>query len=270
MVNRVPLLAGNWKMNKGPLEAENFVKDLASTIHDNESLSKAVKARIVEIGVFPPFVSLERAKKGIFISGIPMSLGAQNMHWEDNGAFTGEVSGEMLKEVGCKYVILGHSERRHIFREINEMIGKKMKKALSIGLKPILCVGETLEERDGGITESVVEEQLEEAFRGLTGPLNQEGNVIIAYEPVWAIGTGRKASDEDAQRMCLFIRKFIGDKFGSTAAQNVRILYGGSVKPDNTKGLMSQTDVDGALIGGASLDVESFLGIVKNTIDVLL
>ncbi|MDR9770826.1 MAG: triose-phosphate isomerase [Acetomicrobium sp.] len=127
-MNRVPFLAGNWKMNKGPLEAENFIKNLASTIHDNESLSKAVKAGIVEIGVFPPFVSLERAKKGISISGIPMSLGAQNMHWEDNGAFTGEVSGEMLKEVGCEYVILGHSERRHIFQETNEIIGKKMKK----------------------------------------------------------------------------------------------------------------------------------------------
>lgn len=264
MKKRIPFFAGNWKMNKGPSETERFIRELATAIVGDEAVFGAVKANEIEIGVFPPFVSLERAKSAIESANALISLGAQNMHWEDSGAFTGEVSGTMIKETGCKYVILGHSERRHIFGETDDMIEMKMRKAIALGIKPVLCVGETLEERDKGMTESVVEGQLKEAFKALGTPQSFEIGIVIAYEPVWAIGTGRKASDEDAQRVCAFIRSFLESNFGSHVAQAVRILYGGSVKPDNAMGLMSQQDIDGALIGGASLDVSSFIGIIKN------
>lgn len=268
-MRRVPFLAGNWKMHKGPKETKEFIVELFAAIAKDTSLKGFLKENKVELGIFPPFVSLETAGREIASADISLSLGAQNMHWEDSGAFTGEIAGKMLMEVGCKYVILGHSERRHIFGESDETIGKKMNKALEIGLKPVLCVGETLEERDEGITETVVKRQLEEALRSLREHENIKDNIVIAYEPVWAIGTGRKANDEDAQSVCAYIRKFIEERFGSTAAEGIRILYGGSVKPDNAKGLMEQKDIDGALIGGASLDVGSFLEISRNTIEAL-
>jgi len=264
MKKRIPFFAGNWKMNKGPSETEKFVKQLISAIAGDDAICNALKANEIEVGIFPPFVSLERANSAIKSADVLISLGAQNMHWEDSGAFTGEVSGVMIKETGCKYVILGHSERRHIFGETDDVIEMKIRKAVTLGLKPILCVGETLEERDKGITESVVERQLKEALKALKTHQTFETGIVIAYEPVWAIGTGRKASDEDAQKVCAFIRSFLENNFGSCVAQEVPILYGGSVKPDNAKGLMSQKDIDGALIGGASLEVESFLGIITN------
>jgi triosephosphate isomerase len=252
MIKRTPLIAGNWKMNLGPEEATKLIKGIAEGINDIEG---------VEVLVAPPFTSLAAVKEAIGES--PIFLAAQNMHWKKSGAFTGEISPQMLIEAGCSHVILGHSERRSLFKETNEMIDLKVNAAIAAGLIPIICVGETLEERDSGNTFEVVKEQLAGSLKGLTDAGEMPNTTILAYEPVWAIGTGRTATPDQAQEVHHFIRGWIIEAFDTDTADNTRILYGGSVKPDNAKDLMARPDIDGALVGGASLKVDSFMGIIR-------
>lgn len=248
---RKPFIAGNWKMN---LELQSAV-ELASKIA--VSLNSEVFQK-VDVAIAPPFPLLYPVYQSIKGSGV--RLCAQNCYYEPKGAFTGEVSVAMLKSIGCELVIVGHSERRQYFKESDEMINKKVKATLQQGLFPILCVGETLEERETGKTIDVVRTQVE---RGLEG-LDKEDiiKVTIAYEPVWAIGTGKTAKPYQAQEVHEFIRNFISEKWGKEASQKVRIQYGGSVTPENAKELLSQPDIDGALVGGASLKADSFVSIV--------
>ncbi len=246
---RIPIIAGNWKMYKTIGQAIQFAKDL----RDME-LPGGCKVIIC-----PPATALYPVYN--IIKGTFVGLGAQNMYYAAEGAYTGEVSPVMLRDAGCDYVILGHSERRQYFGETDRSVSLKAAAALENGLIPIICVGETLEERESGDTGKVVSEQLEGSLQGLT-PV-QAAKVIIAYEPVWAIGTGKTASAGDAQQVNGLIRDFLTEKFGAEIAQEVPVLYGGSVKPDNISSLMAQPDIDGALVGGASLDVESFAAIIK-------
>lgn len=247
---RRPLIVGNWKMYKTPAEAAAFVTQL-------REVTAAVQD--VEIVVAPSFPALLPVRD--LLAGSAIGLAAQNMHWEPEGAFTGEVAPPMLTDAGCRYVILGHSERRQYFGEDDAFVNRKVRAALEHGLIPIVCVGESLAEREAGLTEKVVTSQVEQCLAGLAG--NAVANLVIAYEPVWAIGTGRTASPADAQEVNARIRELVRDLFGADAADRVRILYGGSVKPDNTRELMSRPDIDGALVGGASLQVESFTGIIR-------
>jgi len=246
---RKPLIAGNWKMHKTPEEARAFASQL---------LEELKEEREVEVVVAPPFVSLLPVKEAL--GDGPIKLAAQNVHWEREGAFTGEVSPLMLKEVGCEYVIVGHSERRGYFGETDEVVNRKVKALLDVGLKPILCVGETLKEREEGKTFKVVEVQVRGGLKDLEAEEGKE--LVVAYEPVWAIGTGRTATPHQAQEVQAFIRKLLGGLFGEVARE-IRILYGGSVKPENIAELMAEEDIDGALVGGASLKVDSFVKIVR-------
>jgi triosephosphate isomerase len=248
---RTPLVAGNWKMNPGSLRE---ARDLAAGIRRELEAGKAP-----ETVVFPPFLALPAV--GEALRGGPVGLGAQDVHWEAKGAFTGEVSAGMLKEAGCTHVILGHSERRHIMGETNEMVNRKVKAALAAGLTPIVCVGELLEERNMGVTREVVERQIAKGLDGLSA--DDLVRTVIAYEPVWAIGTGKTATPRQAHEVHHYLRKLLAQRAGGAAAERVRILYGGSVKPDNIKELMAEEDVDGALVGGASLEVSSFVKIVR-------
>lgn len=242
---RRPLIAGNWKMHKTVKEALSLVKELRDRI--GEPVDR-------DVLVCPPFTALHAVSKEIKESSI--LLGAQNMFYELEGAFTGEISPLMLKEVGCSYVILGHSERRRIFKEDDELINRKVLSAVKNGIVPILCVGETLEERERGKVEEVIENQLKKGLDGV------EGEFVIAYEPVWAIGTGKTATPFQAQEVHEFVRSVLSEIFGKDFAESVRILYGGSVKPENAKSLLSMPDIDGALVGGASLKADSFSKIV--------
>lgn len=246
---RKPIIAGNWKMHKTRGEAVALVK----------ALKPLVARAACEVVVCPPFTALTAVAEEI--AGSNIVLGAQNMHWEKEGAFTGEISPAMLKELGVKYVILGHSERRQYFAETNETVNLKVKAAFAYGLVPIVCVGETLTEREAGKTEEVLEDQVRNSLAGLTE--NEAAELVVAYEPVWAIGTGRTASEGDAQASIAFIRRLLADMYGEDTAARVRIQYGGSVKPENIAGLMAQPDIDGALVGGASLQAESFAAIVN-------
>lgn len=247
---RPKVIAGNWKMNKDLRESAELINGLKSKL---AKLPNGVKAIVC-----PPFTSLESAKKQL--EGSPIELGAQNMYYEDEGAFTGEVSPKMLKAVGCQYVILGHSERRQYFRETDEFINTKAKKAIASGLVPIICVGETLEEREKNITHQVVSTQVKGCLRDI--PASEVEKLIIAYEPVWAIGTGKVATPQQAQEVHALIRKLVGQLYNPTTADKVVIQYGGSVKPDNAKELLHQPDIDGALVGGACLKADSFAAIV--------
>ncbi|HDG97363.1 MAG TPA: triose-phosphate isomerase [Desulfobacterales bacterium] len=252
MDQRKPLIAGNWKMNLSIPEGITLARTL------REELQGINTPNVL---VAPPFTFLSSLWEIIKGSGI--LLGAQNMHWEDFGAFTGEISGKMLMEVGCTHVILGHSERRHVFRETDDMIDKKVKKAFELGLTPILCIGETLEEREAGKTFHILEKQLSCSLATIIEKASLPNDLILAYEPVWAIGTGRTATPQQAQEAHKFVREWIEENFGEKSAQDIRILYGGSVKPDNIASLMAMPDIDGALVGGASLKAESFLGIIR-------
>lgn len=251
---RRPVIAGNWKMNKTIVEAVDLAKKLKIQLAE-------VKDRTVV--VCPPYPSLQAVSDELHDSDI--AVGGQNLFWEDSGAYTGEVSGPMLKSAGCTYVIIGHSERRQFFGETNESVNRKLLTALKNCLLSIVCVGETLEQREKGETFKVIEKQIKEGTKGLgTGDPSASlgaiwGLVIIAYEPVWAIGTGKVATVDQAEEIHAFIRKLLPPE----VAQQVRILYGGSVKPDNIKELMAQKDIDGALVGGASLKAEDFAAIVK-------
>ena len=248
---RKPIIAGNWKMYKTISEAVAFVEELKR--------AEGADSSAVEVVLCPPFTALYPMAQAL--KGAPIGLGAQNMHWEAEGAFTGEVSPYMLKEAGCTHVIIGHSERRQFFGETDEGVNKKVKAALAVGLIPMLCVGELLAERESGITEKVIKTQTVAGLAGLTG--EHVSGLVIAYEPVWAIGTGKTASDADAQQVNAYIRTLVGELYDANVAAQVRIQYGGSVKPDNAAGLMGMPDIDGALVGGASLDVNNFCGILK-------
>ncbi|KUK10067.1 MAG: Triosephosphate isomerase [Clostridia bacterium 41_269] len=246
---RIPLIVGNWKMNLTTKEAASLVEKLKSRFSNIEG---------VEVAVCPPFTSLETVSKLCKESSI--HVGAQNMFWEEQGAYTGEISPLMLKDLGCKYVILGHSERRQFFGETNENVSRKVKSALKHNIIPIICVGETLAQREAGETDRVCREQLQESLKGID---NLEGNeIVVAYEPVWAIGTGKTASPKDADHVANFIRLILANMYSAKTAERVRILYGGSVKPENIVEFMAQPNIDGALVGGASLKADSFGEIV--------
>ncbi len=247
---RKKVIAGNWKMNKDI----SGTAELISGIINNIDFSKVNS----EIIVCPPFISLETAAE--LIKSTPIKVGAQNMFFEESGAYTGEISASMLVSAGCSYVILGHSERRAIFNESNEWINKKVRQALASGLKPIFCVGETLEQREKGVMKDVLKTQITEGLKGISE--SQMAEIIIAYEPVWAIGTGKTASPEEAEEVHLFIRDLIAEMFNAGVANNLIIQYGGSVKPNNAKELLSQPNIDGALIGGAALKADSFIDII--------
>ena len=245
------LLAGNWKMYKTVDEAVDLIEALKAGLHTQHG---------VDIAVCTPFTALLKVSELLQNSNI--DLGAQNMHASKEGAFTGEISPLMLKDVGCRYVILGHSERRQYFHETDKIVNEKIKSAISCKLDPIVCVGELLEEREKNQTFDVVSRQLSGALDGLTP--EQISELVIAYEPVWAIGTGKTATSQQAQEVHQFIRKQLIAKSTPAIAKNIRILYGGSVKPDNIADLVAQADIDGGLIGGASLKAESFIQIVEN------
>ena len=247
---RKPFIAGNWKMNNTIEESKSLVSELASLVNNVDN---------VEIGVSPTAICLSPVIEAAKSSNV--LVGAQNLYWEKSGAYTGEWSGEMLKDAGTDFVIIGHSERRQYFGETNETVNKKVKSAFEAGLTPIMCVGETLEERESDKAFEVIKDHVENGLSGLDSALAP--NVVIAYEPVWAIGTGKTASKEQAQEIHAYIRQLLTDMFDANIAEQIRIQYGGSVKPDNVKELMAQPDIDGALVGGASLKAESFAAIVK-------
>ncbi|MDR7319060.1 triose-phosphate isomerase [Brevibacillus nitrificans] len=246
---RTPIIAGNWKMFKTIAEATAFAQ---------EAKAGTTKAGVEKV-VCAPFTALPAL--GQIFAGTDIALGAQNMHFEEQGAFTGEISPVMLKEIGVKYVILGHSERRQYFHETDETVNKKVHAALKHDLVPIVCVGESLEQREAGETANIVRTQTEGALAGLTAA--QLANVVIAYEPIWAIGTGKSSTAEDANETIAIIRQTIAERFGQETAEQIRIQYGGSVKPENIASYMAQPDIDGALVGGASLVAESYLQLVN-------
>ncbi len=250
---RKPIIAGNWKMNKTVAEAAALVNGLKSELKD---------VRAVDIVVCPPFTALAKAAE--IIQNTNIQLGAQDAYWEDAGAFTGEVSCLMLKQLGCRYLIIGHSERRAYFGETNNTVNRKLKAALKHNLAPIVCIGEKLEEREQGKTFDVIRDHIENGLQGISA--EEAKGIIIAYEPVWAIGTGKTATPEQAQEAHSFIRKLLEELYNADTAALVRIQYGGSVKPDNIADLMAQSDVDGALVGGASLKIDSIVKIAKGII----
>jgi len=251
MNQRKPLVAGNWKMHLTVNDSIDLAQGIAKGIGD---------ASGVDVLVAPPFTALFPVKKALGDSG--MLLGAQNMHHELSGAYTGEISGRMLRDIGCTHVILGHSERRQLFEEDSDTINLKVKTAVDLGLAPIVCVGETLEERQAGDTNRILEGQLEGSLRDFKEHGFMPANTTLAYEPVWAIGTGHTATPDQAQESHQFIRSWMEEVFGDETANRSRILYGGSVKPENAADLMAQPDIDGALVGGASLKLDAFLGII--------
>ncbi|NIR47846.1 triose-phosphate isomerase [candidate division KSB1 bacterium] len=255
MSKRRMIVGGNWKMFKTPSEAISTAKALKV---------KVINVQDVEIVICPPFPDLVPVHE--MIKGSNIKLGGQNLYWEDQGAFTGEVSARMLKDAGCDYVIVGHSERRHVFGEQNHEINKKVRKALAEGLTPIFCVGEKIDERKSGLTEKIVEEQMRTGLAEVS--LSAAEDLVVAYEPVWAIGTGENATPDQAAEVHAFVRRILGELFGEELSITIRIQYGGSVKPANADQLMSQNNIDGALVGGASLDAESFAAIIKSAENV--
>jgi len=254
MSARKPLISGNWKMNHNHFEAIQTVQKLsyALTKDDYEA---------VDVSVHPPFTDVRSVQTVLDADRIPILLGAQNCHWEDKGAFTGEVSAAMLSKLNVAYVIVGHSERRELFGEADESVNKKAVAVLRHGMTPIVCVGETLAEREAGGAEAKVTTQVQAALAGLSP--EQVAGLVIDYEPIWAIGTGRTATADDAQAMCARVRTVVAEAVSREAAAGVRVQYGGSVKPANIAELMAQPDIDGALVGGASLDPAEFSAIVQ-------
>lgn len=246
---RNKIIAGNWKMNMLPNEAINFLTELPNYIKDCKH----------EVILCVPFIDLFYSLLAVQETNI--KIGAQNMHWEEKGAYTGEVSGEMLKSINVEYVIIGHSERRAYFNETDENVNKKIKTALKNELKPIVCVGESLEQKEAGKTEEIITTQVEKAFKEISG--EDAKKIIIAYEPIWAIGTGKTATADDANNSIKAIRNKINNMYGADVADNIHILYGGSVKSSNAKELFETSDIDGALIGGASLKVDEFAKIAN-------
>lgn len=248
---RRPMMAGNWKMYKTAAEAVELVEAIGAGL---------LAGGDVEVVVCPPFTALSAVAGAIDSAALDIGIGAQNMHWESEGAYTGEVAPAMLLQLGVEYVILGHSERRQYFGETDEFINRKIHAALKAGLKPIFCVGETLQEREAGSTRDVINRQVAGGLAGVTDGFPDR--LVIAYEPVWAIGTGLTAEPEEANDVIRHIRAILGSSHGVEAAQAVRILYGGSVKPDNVAAIMNEPEIDGGLVGGAALKAESFLKLI--------
>lgn len=255
-MGRTPLMAGNWKMYKTPGEAAVLAQSIGELIEEWDD---------VEVLVCPPFVDLKTVSTVIEFDHTLMRLGAQDVYWETEGAFTGEVSPRMLADIGCSYCIVGHSERREFFGETDETVNRKVHALFSAGITPIMCCGETLETREEGKTDAHVRAQVSKGLAGITA--EQAGDLVIAYEPIWAIGTGRTPTPEAANDVCRTIRATVGALFGQPAAIRVRILYGGSVKPENVRLFMPEPDIDGALVGGASLDARSFVELVEGARD---
>jgi triosephosphate isomerase len=247
---RKPIIAGNWKMYKTIPEGRCLVQGV---------IQKLAGFNEVEVVFCPPFTALSSVKE--LTRGTSFGLGAQDLFWKEQGAFTGEVSPLMLKDIGCDYVIIGHSERREHFGETDESVNLKVKAALAAGIKPIICVGESLAQREAGETQSLIKRQTELALQGIEASAIPQ--IVIAYEPIWAIGTGKSSNGTDANQVIGLIRKTVADIFENKAAQQMRIQYGGSVKPENIKEFMDQPEIDGALVGGASLEMESFIKIIK-------
>ena len=254
-MNRKVIIAGNWKMNKTGSEGKALVEALLKEVAPFDPAE-------VDIVVCPPFTTLAAVRP--LLAGTKVKLGAQNVHWADNGAFTGEVSAAMLKEAGVEYVIIGHSERRQYFGETDETVNKRLQAALKAGLKPIVCIGESLAEREGGKTEEVLRRQVRGGFAGLDAAAMAQ--IVVAYEPVWAIGTGRTATPAMAEETHAFIRSELAAMFGADCAGKVRIQYGGSMKADNARELVAQADIDGGLIGGASLKSADFARLISEAL----
>jgi triosephosphate isomerase (TIM) len=252
--SRKPLISGNWKMQNTHLDAIQLVQKLSYQLTKDDYAA-------VDVSVHPPFTALRSVQTVLDADRIPMSLGAQHCHWEEKGAFTGEVSPGMLAKLNVTYVIAGHSERRELFGETDEWVNRKVRSIIASGMTPIMCVGETLEEREAGNTEAKVRGQVTAGLEALTA--DQVAALVIAYEPIWAIGTGRTATPDDAQETIAHVRHEVRTRFGADAAGAVRIQYGGSVKAGNSAELMAQPDIDGALVGGASLDADEFSRIVQ-------
>jgi triosephosphate isomerase (TIM) len=256
MADRKPLISGNWKMNLNHFEATALVQKLVYELGEEDYAS-------ADVSIHPPFTDI-RTVQVYFLAEtepVPMAIGAQNCHWEDQGPFTGEISPAMLAKLDVRYVIVGHSERRELFGETDETVNRKVHAVLRWEMTPILCVGEALDEREAGTTEAKVTGQMRAGLAGVSP--ERVGGLVIAYEPIWAIGTGRTATPEDAQAVCATIRRTVASLAGAAAADTVRVQYGGSVKPENAADLMACPDIDGALVGGASLDAASFAGIVR-------
>lgn len=249
---RKPVIAGNWKMNMLPEQGVSLVSGIWERIAGQEK---------VDVIVCPPFVDIPAVGGAIREKGMEIGLGAQNMHWEESGAFTGEVSPDMLTDLGVSYVIIGHSERRQLFCEQDQGVNRKVRSALEHGIVPIMCVGETLKQREAGETETVVLNQVKRGLFELEP--EQASRVILAYEPIWAIGTGKAATAEDADEVIKMMRGTLAETFGTSIGENVRIQYGGSVKPDNVSELMAMENIDGALVGGASLKAEDFAKLIE-------
>ena len=246
-------IGGNWKMHKTIGEALTLVQSLKDGLPHSEA---------VEVVIAPPFTALPAV--GPALRGTSIQLAAQNLHWADQGAYTGEISPGMLREVGCRYVLIGHSERRHWFKETDAVINQKMQAGLRAGLQPVFCIGETLEEREADRVEAVLSRQIREGLQGFSA--EQAASGVIAYEPVWAIGTGKTATPEMAQAVHSFIRGLLAELFDKRVASDKRIVYGGSVTPETTRALLAQADIDGGLVGGASLKAESFIAIIEESI----
>ncbi|MDB0031371.1 triose-phosphate isomerase [Opitutales bacterium] len=249
-MSRKFLIAGNWKMNKTASEAVDLIEEIKSSVGGQTS---------VQVCVCPPFTSLSQSSESVEKSEV--LLGAQDMNAAQSGAYTGEISAEMLRDLYVSFVILGHSERRQFFGETNQIVNQKIHAAIGNNLKPIYCIGETLDEREAGKTLDIVRTQVREGLENF--PTHSIESLVIAYEPIWAIGTGKTATDEMAQEVHAEIRKVLAEMFGDTSADSIRILYGGSMKPENAAGLLAQKDVDGGLIGGASLTARAFVGIIE-------
>lgn len=247
---RKPIIAGNWKMYKTIPEAKQLVSGVIKGLAGFTG---------VEVVFCPPFTALSAVKQ--LVQGTSFGIGAQDLYWKEQGAFTGEISPLMLKDIGCDYCIIGHSERRQYFGETDATVNQKVKSALAAGIKPIICVGESLAQREAGETDSLIKSQTEQALAGVA-PEAVPG-IVIAYEPIWAIGTGKSSTSKDANEVIGLIRRTVAAMFGNDAAQKLRIQYGGSVKPENIKDFMNEPEIDGALVGGASLEVDSFIKIIK-------
>lgn len=247
---RKPIIAGNWKMYKTAAEAKSFAEEVKSLVPD---------ALVVDSVICAPALFLEQLVQTV--QGSDVQIGAQTMHFEESGAFTGEISPKALKDIGVEYVIIGHSERREMFNETDETVNKKVLTAFKFGMTPIICCGETLEQRESGETNRFVASQITKALQGLTA--EQAGEAVIAYEPIWAIGTGKSSTAEEANEVCAYIRQTVVEQFSQEAADSLRIQYGGSVKPNNISEFIAQPDIDGALVGGASLEPSSFLQLLE-------
>ena len=253
MTSRKPLISGNWKMHHNHFEAIQMVQKLSYLLSANDYDA-------VDVSIHPPFTDLRSIQTVLESDEIPVALGAQHCHWEEKGAFTGEVSPVMLAKLNVSLVVVGHSERRELFGETDDDVKRKVEAILTAGMTPIMCCGETLEEREAGQAKNKVEQQVLAGLAGLKAP--QVADLVVAYEPIWAIGTGQTATPEDAQEMCGTIRSVVRSRWGAEAADSIRIQYGGSVKPVNAPDLMRQSDIDGALVGGASLDADEFARII--------